>query len=136
MDRLEGHCLEPGLAGRASHIHAGGGLLPRAASPHAASDGHRLAVEQVITPAGGRVPFMRITRPTGRTIELHEDRIPLEASRHDPFYQQVVSQHIFVSGEGIRFYPVKLLNFLHCIGWKIYCAFNNNVDIFDGIDIY
>lgn len=45
---------------------------------------------------------------TFRTTQLGEDRIQLEASRHDPVSQHVTSQHIFITGEGTRFYPVKL----------------------------
>lgn len=45
---------------------------------------------------------------TFRTINLDQDRIQLEASRHDPVSQQVISQHIFITSEGIRHYPVKL----------------------------
>lgn len=45
---------------------------------------------------------------TFRTIKLDQDRIQLEASRHDPVSQQVISQHIFITSEGIRHYPVKL----------------------------
>lgn len=45
---------------------------------------------------------------TFRTIKLDQDRVQLEASRHDPVQQQVMSQHIFITSEGIRHYPVKL----------------------------
>lgn len=45
---------------------------------------------------------------TFRAINVDESRIQLDASRHDPVKQQVRSQHIFLSEEGIRFYPVKL----------------------------
>ena len=45
---------------------------------------------------------------TFRAINLDENRIQLDASRHHPVKQQVMSQHIFITGEGIRMYPVKL----------------------------
>ena len=45
---------------------------------------------------------------TFRAVNLDENRIQLDASQHDPVKQQVMSQHIFLTGEGIHFYPVKL----------------------------
>lgn len=45
---------------------------------------------------------------TLRAVKLDENRVQLDASRHDPVKQQVMSQHIFISEEGVRFYPVKL----------------------------
>jgi SAM-dependent methyltransferase len=45
---------------------------------------------------------------TVRTIKLNEDLVQLEATRHDPVAQQVTSQHVLLSEEGIRMFPVRL----------------------------
>jgi SAM-dependent methyltransferase len=39
---------------------------------------------------------------------VETDRIRLEASVHDPVQQRVVSQHVVLSEQGIRLYPVQL----------------------------
>ena len=45
---------------------------------------------------------------TVRTVNLAEDVVHLEASQLDPVAQQVSGQHVVLSTEGTRFYPVKL----------------------------
>jgi hypothetical protein len=44
-------------------------------------------------------------------VELSDvglDSIVLDTSRHDPVTQRVDSQHVFMDGAGLRFYPVRL----------------------------
>jgi SAM-dependent methyltransferase len=43
-----------------------------------------------------------------RTTGVSENRVLLDASRLDPVTQQVASQHVVLSEQGIRLYPVKL----------------------------
>jgi len=43
-----------------------------------------------------------------RTVELTEDTVRLDASQIDPVTQQVSGQHITLSNNGVRLYPVKL----------------------------
>lgn len=45
---------------------------------------------------------------TVRAVDLSTDRINMEVSRHNPVAQQVMSQHLLITEEGIRLYPVKL----------------------------
>ncbi len=45
---------------------------------------------------------------TVRTIDLMENGAQLEVSQVDPVSQQVTAQHIFLSEQGVRFYPVRL----------------------------
>lgn len=45
---------------------------------------------------------------TIRVVDLGENEVRLDASQHDPVAQQVSSQHIVLTSQGIRFYPVKL----------------------------
>lgn len=45
---------------------------------------------------------------TVRAVDLTTDRVNMEVSRHDPLSQQVINQHLIISEEGIRLYPVKL----------------------------
>jgi SAM-dependent methyltransferase len=41
-------------------------------------------------------------------VEVETDRIRLEASLHDPVQQRVMSQHVVLSEQGIRLYPVQV----------------------------
>jgi len=41
-------------------------------------------------------------------IGLEEDRVRLDAARHDRLRQQITTQHVFLSPEGVELYPVKL----------------------------
>lgn len=50
--------------------------------------------------------FDRGQRVEVRAVET--DRVYLDASRHDPVQQRVMSQHVVLSAQGIRFYPVQL----------------------------
>jgi SAM-dependent methyltransferase len=50
--------------------------------------------------------FERGQRVGAREVET--DRIHLEASVHDPVQQRVVSQHVVLSEQGIRLYPVQI----------------------------
>ncbi len=43
-----------------------------------------------------------------RTVGLDEREARLDASLHDPVRQQIASQHILLSEQGVRLYPVKL----------------------------
>ncbi len=45
---------------------------------------------------------------TTRAVELEGEVVKLDISRHDPVSQQVTSQHVILSEEGTRLYPVKL----------------------------
>jgi hypothetical protein len=50
--------------------------------------------------------FDRGQRLEVRTVET--DRIRLDASVHDPVQQRVMSQHVLLSEQGIRLYPVQI----------------------------
>jgi SAM-dependent methyltransferase len=50
--------------------------------------------------------FDRGQRVDARTVET--DRIQLDVSVHDPVQQHVVSQHVVVSEQGVRLFPVQL----------------------------
>jgi hypothetical protein len=39
---------------------------------------------------------------------MDANRVQVDASRHDPVSQQVLSQHIRITEKGTEFYPVKL----------------------------
>ena len=56
------------------------------------------------------VPDMtRYTRHQNlEVVDVGVDRVMLDASRHDPVTQTVKSQHVFVSDEGTKVYPVFL----------------------------
>jgi SAM-dependent methyltransferase len=41
-------------------------------------------------------------------VEVGVDRLSLEATSHDALNQRLVSQHVLVTGEGVRLYPVQL----------------------------
>ncbi len=43
-----------------------------------------------------------------RTVDLTENRVRLDATTHDPVTQQLVSQHVVLTEQGIRLYPVRL----------------------------
>jgi SAM-dependent methyltransferase len=43
-----------------------------------------------------------------QTTRLEDDRVMLQASRHDPVGQRVESQHVVLGEEGTRLYPVRL----------------------------
>ncbi len=43
-----------------------------------------------------------------RSVSVTEDSAQLDVSHHDPVTQQVTSQHVLISREGNRLYPVKL----------------------------
>ncbi len=43
-----------------------------------------------------------------RLIELRDDGVRLDAAEHDIVNQQVSSQHVMISQEGVRLFPVKL----------------------------
>jgi hypothetical protein len=45
---------------------------------------------------------------TFRATNVEENRVLLEASRHDPVNQQIRTQHILIDQEGFRLYPVKI----------------------------
>jgi len=74
----------------------------RSVKQHLSSDG--VFVLEVFVPEPGRF----INHQTVRTSNLLTDRVDLEVSSHDPVSQQVTSQHVMLSEEGIHFYPVKL----------------------------
>lgn len=40
--------------------------------------------------------------------ELEDDRVRIEASKHDPVNQRVESRHIVLTEQGARFYPLKI----------------------------
>jgi SAM-dependent methyltransferase len=43
-----------------------------------------------------------------RAIKIDNDRVQLDVSRHDPVTQQIISQHVMLTEQGIRLFPVKL----------------------------
>jgi SAM-dependent methyltransferase len=45
---------------------------------------------------------------TTRTIGLTEAEVRLDATLHDPLTQQITIQHVVLSEQGVRLYPVKL----------------------------
>jgi SAM-dependent methyltransferase len=45
---------------------------------------------------------------TVRAVDLTEDIVRMDISRHDPVTQQISSQHVFLTEEGTKLYPVKL----------------------------
>jgi SAM-dependent methyltransferase len=45
---------------------------------------------------------------TVRAVDITEDVVNLEVTRVDPAAQQISSQHVLLSGEGTRLYPVKI----------------------------
>jgi hypothetical protein len=45
---------------------------------------------------------------TVRAVKVEADMVQLDVSRHSPVKQQVSSQHVLLSEEGIRLYPVVL----------------------------
>jgi len=47
-------------------------------------------------------------RQTVRAVNVGGDEVRLEASRFDPISQQVVSQHVVLTEQGVRLYPVKV----------------------------
>jgi hypothetical protein len=49
--------------------------------------------------------------PRGQNVSaarVQEDRVMLDASRHDPVNQRIVSQHIMIGEAGVQLYPVHL----------------------------
>jgi len=71
-------------------------------SEHLLPDG--VFVMEVFVPDLGR--FDR--GQTFRVVRLGENMVHLEATQHDRVRQRVTSQHIHLTEEGIRFFPVKL----------------------------
>lgn len=71
----------------ARHLKVGGGFVVEAFVP----DPTRFVADQIT-----------------QTKHLGEDRIVLEASRHDSVNQRVNSQHVALSAAGARLWPVKL----------------------------
>jgi SAM-dependent methyltransferase len=72
-------------------------------------------VAQRLGPAGNFVveAFMPdLSRFSGqqtlRVISIGEDEVRLDASQIDPIAQQVTSQHVTLTEQGVRLYPVKL----------------------------
>jgi hypothetical protein len=53
-------------------------------------------------------PTRFVEHQTTRTTRLEDDRVMLQASRHDPVGQRVDSQHVVLGEDGIRLYPVVL----------------------------
>lgn len=49
-----------------------------------------------------------VDHQTARVVNLDEDRVQLDVSRHDPVNQQIVSQHVLITEKRTRLYPVKL----------------------------
>lgn len=47
-------------------------------------------------------------RQTVRAIQVEADEVRLDVTRHNPVRQQVSSQHVWLSEEGIRLFPVVL----------------------------
>lgn len=47
-------------------------------------------------------------RQAVRAVQVEVDQIRLDVSQHDPVSQQVSSQHLMVSEQGIRLFPVRL----------------------------
>ncbi len=45
---------------------------------------------------------------TVRAVRVEADEVRLDVTRHSPVEQQVSSQHVWLSGEGVRLYPVVL----------------------------
>ena len=43
-----------------------------------------------------------------RTNKVSEDEVQIDASQHDPLTQQVTSQHLVITEQGTRLYPVKI----------------------------
>ncbi|MFN2274229.1 MAG: SAM-dependent methyltransferase, partial [Anaerolineales bacterium] len=61
-------------------------------------------VLELFVPSPGRIasdPFVRVTDMTDQSVRL-------DLSIHDPFTQQISSQLITLSQDGVRLYPVKL----------------------------
>jgi SAM-dependent methyltransferase len=53
-------------------------------------------------------PCRFVDHQTMRVVGMGEDMLRFDASQYDPVTQQVVSQHVFLSPEGTRMFPVKL----------------------------
>ena len=49
-----------------------------------------------------------VDHQTVRSVNLSDEAVQLDVSQVDPLSQQVTSQHVLFSNEGIRMYPVKL----------------------------
>lgn len=43
-----------------------------------------------------------------RAVQIGEQEVRVDATQHDPLLQQIISQHIVLTEQGTRFYPVKL----------------------------
>lgn len=56
------------------------------------------------------VPDMHRFRMNQNTqvVELTPDRVMLDVSQHDPVLQRITSQHVFLTEEGVRLFPVSL----------------------------
>ncbi len=73
------------------------------------------SVERHLTPVGIFLieafvpdPCRFVNHQTLRVVGMREDLLRFDASQYDPVRQQVVSQHVFLSAEGTRMFPVKL----------------------------
>jgi len=53
-------------------------------------------------------PARLAARHTVRTSDLSEDAVRLDVSQFDPVTQVITSQHVLLTEEGIRLYPVKI----------------------------
>lgn len=47
-------------------------------------------------------------RQVVKVADMSEDEVQLDVSRHDPVIQQITCQHVVLTEQGIRLYPVKL----------------------------
>lgn len=74
----------------------------QSAAQHLAPGG--LFLLEVFVPDRGRF----INHQTMRVVSLEQGEVRFDLSQHDPVAQQVTSQHVFLSPEGTRLYPVKL----------------------------
>jgi SAM-dependent methyltransferase len=45
---------------------------------------------------------------TFRVVKMDVDQVNLDANQHDPVKQQITSQHILITNEGIQLFPVKI----------------------------
>ncbi len=72
-------------------------------SEHLSPDG--VFVIEAFVPDMGRFDA---AHQTVRAVSVSESLVQLDVSQHDPVNQQVISQHVQLTGEGNRLYPVKL----------------------------
>ena len=67
------------------------------------ADGGRFLVEAFVPDLARFVAHQAL-----RAIQVTEEQVQLDASRHDPVTQQITSQHVLLTEEGVRLYPVKI----------------------------